>query len=51
MSLIAVSNKVSFEGGKNMPLQGHLALTNDATQMRVSWTTGTSTKPVVYIMV
>ena len=46
--LVAVSNKVSFEGGKGIPLQGHLALTSDVTQMRVSWTTGTSTAPVVH---
>ena len=46
--LVAVSNEVSFKGGKDAPLQGHLALTGDATQMRVSWTTGTSTEPVVF---
>ena len=47
-TLLAVSNKVSFRGGKQEPLQGHLALTGDPTQMRVSWTTGTSSPPVVY---
>ena len=48
-TLLAVSNKVTFRGGKSEPLQGHLALTEDPTQMRVSWTTGTSsTTPVVY---
>ena len=45
--LVAISNKVSFIGGKAAPLQGHLALTGDPTQMRVGWTTGTSTVPVV----
>ena len=47
-TLLAVSNKVTFRGGKSEPLQGHLALTEDPTQMRVSWTTGTSSTPVVY---
>ena len=47
-TLLAVSNKVNFRGGKSEPLQGHLALTEDPTQMRVSWTTGNSTTPVVY---
>ena len=46
--LVAVSNRVTFEGGKHIPLQGHLALTGDSTQMRISWTTGTSSEPVVY---
>ncbi|CAI8039862.1 Probable inactive purple acid phosphatase 9 [Geodia barretti] len=47
-TLLAVSNKVNFRGGKSRPLRGHLALTEDPTQMRVSWTTGSSTRPVVY---
>lgn len=40
--LIAVSNEVSFKGGAEIPLQGHLALTGDPTQMRVMWVSGTS---------
>ena len=49
-TLLAVSNKVNFRGGKSDPLQSHLALTEDPTQMRVSWTTGNSTIPVVRTM-
>ena len=30
-----------FEGGPEMPLQIHLALTGDPTQMRVMWNSGT----------
>lgn len=40
--LVAVSNEVSFKGGAQIPLQGHLALTGDSTQMRVMWVSGTS---------
>ena len=47
-ALIAVSNKITFAGGKSEPLQGHLALTGDPTQMRVSWTSGALTRPVVH---
>ena len=43
-ALMAVSNAV----GRSAPLQGHLALTGDPTQMRVSWTTGTPTLPMVF---
>ena len=39
--LIARSNTVMFEGGPEMPLQIHLALTGDPTQMRVMWVSGT----------
>lgn len=45
--LIAVSNKVTFVDGNAAPLQGHLALTGDPTQMRVHWTTGTFSVPTV----
>ena len=45
--LIAVSNRVQFASGKEAPLHGHLALTGDSSSMRVHWTTGTLTKPVV----
>ena len=47
-ALVAVSNTVNFEGGISAPLQGRLALTGDPSQMRVSWTTGTATQPVVF---
>lgn len=46
--LVTVSNNVSFEGGGDAPLQGHLALTGQATEMRVSWTSLSSGKPVVF---
>ena len=46
--LLAISNKVSFVNGRETPLQGHLALTGDATQMRVHWTTGTTSTPTVH---
>ena len=47
-ALMAVSNTVNFKGGRSAPLQGHLALTGNPTQMRVSWTTGTPTLPMVF---
>lgn len=46
--LLAVSNKVSFVNGKEATLHGHLALTGKATQMRVHWTTGTTSMPTVH---
>ena len=45
--LLAISNKVSFVNGKEATLHGHLALTGKATQMRVHWTTGTTSMPTV----
>ena len=39
--LVAISNTVMFEGGPEMPLQIHLALTGDPTEMRVMWVSGT----------
>ena len=39
--LTATSNTVMFEGGPEMPLQIHLALTGDPTKMRVMWVSGT----------
>ena len=33
---------MSFEGGAEIPLQGHLSLTGDPTEMRVMWVSGTS---------
>ena len=47
VELVAVSNKVKFIGGREAPLQGHLALTANPTQMRVSWTSGSSNTPFV----
>ena len=41
-TLAAESNVVSFEGGANIPLQGHISLTGDPTEMRVMWVSGTS---------
>ena len=40
--LVAKSNVIMFEGGPEMPLQIHLALTGDPTEMRVMWVSGTS---------
>ena len=42
--LAATSNAVMFEGGPEMPLQIHLALTGDPTEMRVMWVSGTGEK-------
>ena len=41
--LVATSNTVTFRGGASAPLQGHLALTNTNSEMRVMWVSGTST--------
>lgn len=46
-TLAAESNIVSFEGGAEIPLQGHLSLTGDPTEMRVMWVSGTMESPVV----
>ena len=36
--LVASSNKVVFNnGGPNAPLQGHIAMTNNPTEMRIMW--------------
>ncbi len=35
------SNIIMFEGGPEQPLQVHLALTGNPTQMRVMWVSGT----------
>jgi hypothetical protein len=37
---VAKSNIVIFEGGPEMPLQIHLALTGNPTEMRVMWVSG-----------
>ena len=38
---VATSNLLEFKGGVYAPLQGHIALTGDPTQMRVMWVSGT----------
>ena len=38
---VATSNLLKFKGGVDAPLQGHIALTGDPTQMRVMWVSGT----------
>ncbi|KAJ7315654.1 hypothetical protein OS493_038408, partial [Desmophyllum pertusum] len=34
---VATSNLLEFKGGIDVPLQGHIALTGDPSQMRVMW--------------
>lgn len=41
---VATSNLLEFKGGIYTPLQGHIALTGDPTQMRVMWVSGTGKK-------
>ena len=38
---VATSNLLQFKGGIYVPLQGHIALTGDPSQMRVMWVSGT----------
>ncbi|XP_068710159.1 uncharacterized protein [Montipora foliosa] len=45
---VATSNELKFKGGIYAPLQGHIALTGDPTQMRVMWVSGTDDGPVVH---
>ena len=45
--LLARSNAIKFRGGAKTPLQGHLALTGNSKQMRVQWTSGSNSTPVV----
>ena len=40
--LVVQSNVVTFEGGAEIPLQGHLSLTGNPTEMRVMWVSGLS---------
>ena len=47
MEFVAVSNKVTFVDGAKAPLHAHLALTGDASEMRVQWTTGVQYTPTV----
>ena len=47
VELVAISNKVTFIDGAKAPLHAHLALTGDATEMRVQWTTGVQYTPTV----
>ena len=45
----ATSNLLKFKGGVDAPLQGHIALTGDPTQMRVMWVSGTGSYLGCYI--
>ena len=46
--LSATSNKLDFaDGGPEAPTHGHIAMTNDPTQMRVMWVSGEVTHPPV----
>ena len=47
VEMVAVSNKVTFVDGAEAPLHVHLALTGDASEMRVQWTTGVQYTPTV----
>ena len=47
VELVAVSNKVTFIDGGEAPLHAHLAMTGDASEMRVQWTTGVEYTPTV----
>ena len=39
-ALVATSDLITFKGGFDQPLHGHLSLTNDPSQMRVMWISG-----------
>ena len=41
---VATSNSLQFKGGIDAPLQGHIALTGDPSQMRVMWVSGSGKK-------
>jgi hypothetical protein len=45
--LVAATDKVTFVDGAKAPLHAHLALTGDASEMRVQWTTGVQYTPTV----
>eukprot|EP00118_Oscarella_pearsei_P007333 m.35438 g.35438 ORF g.35438 m.35438 type:complete len:221 (+) comp32121_c0_seq4:23-685(+) len=47
---LATSETVVFFGGPNEPLQGRLALTNRADEMRVMWVSGSQETPVVQLL-
>ncbi len=40
-ALVARSNQLTFKGGADLPMHGHLSLTSDPSQMRVMWISGT----------
>lgn len=40
--LVAKSDVLTFKGGAEIPLQGHLALTGNPREMRVMWVSGSS---------
>ena len=43
-NLVAASNKVAFNnGGPYSPLQGHISMTNNPTEMRVMWNSAQGT--------
>lgn len=45
--LVVKSEVLSFKGGSDIPLQGHLALTGNPTEMRVMWVSGTDGTNIV----
>ena len=47
LHLLARSRLVTFKGGSQAPIHGHLAFTGDPTQMRVQWTSGSRELPTV----
>lgn len=46
---VATSNLLQFKGGVYAPLQAHIALTGDPSQMRVMWVSGTG-KPDIFVL-
>lgn len=45
---VATSNLLEFKGGIDVPLQGHIALTGDPSQMRVMWVSGTGKNRYIF---
>ncbi|KAK2572788.1 putative inactive purple acid phosphatase 2 [Acropora cervicornis] len=45
--LVVRSPILLFKGGSDIPLQGHLALTGDPTEMRIMWVSGTDATSIV----
>ena len=41
--LVVSSEKLTFVGGSAAPLQGHIAMTEQPTEMRVLWNSGEGT--------
>ena len=46
-TLMAKSSVLQFKGGHGIPLQAHIALGNDASQMRIMWVSGSGKKVFV----